>query len=85
MKISLEERARMATMLSGYDTEDRRQAYREGRFPRADAVKDLDKRYRWDLFYYVGMANEMRFGRDVYDSHIYTVLSRLVPSLSEGK
>ena len=66
---------------------DARQAYREGRFPRADRVKDLDARFRWDLFHTVLRRNrrlrEVIESEDLNDSHIYTALKRIIPPLSE--
>lgn len=38
--------------ISEVDTEELRQKYRQDDFAKADMVKDLDKRYRWDLFWY---------------------------------
>lgn len=84
MKVNEVLREAMQAMVLPFDNEDMRQAYREGRFPRADKVKDLDKRYRWDLFYRSGMG--MLFDdRSINGDHIYTALKRVVPSLSEGK
>ena len=34
-----------------HDTDTRRAAYREGRYPCADRTKDLNMRYRWDLLW----------------------------------
>jgi hypothetical protein len=62
-----------------YDTEERRDRYRRGDFPRADAVQDLNKRYRWDLFYgtraYLGVRGEYA------DAHFYTALKSVIPDL----
>ena len=62
MKLSADIVEAMRERIETLDTEDTRQAYREGRFPRADKVKDLDMRYRWDLFH----ATKCR---EVLDSH----------------
>ena len=51
MKLSADIVEDMRKRIELLDTDETRQAYREGRFPRADSVKDLDMRYRWDLFY----------------------------------
>ena len=84
MKVEEVTRQTMRELVAPYDIEARRQAYREGRFPRADRVTDLDTRYRWDLFYRAGLA--MLFDdRSINEDHIYTALKRVIPSLSEGK
>jgi hypothetical protein len=71
------------------DTEETRQAYRDGRFPRADKVKDLDMRYRWDLFYAARGTDIIRpdsesivSSRGITSDHIDTALRRIVPSLA---
>jgi hypothetical protein len=51
MKLGADIVQALAERIAPLDTNETRQAYREGRFPRADKVKDLDMRYRWDLFY----------------------------------
>jgi len=71
--------------IADFDTEDRRNAYREGRFPRADTVRNLDMRYRWDL-YYVARGREALivdgdFPQDLTSDHIDTALRRIVRPL----
>jgi hypothetical protein len=69
----------LANRISKLDTEDNRNAYREGRFPRADKVQDLDMRYRWDLFH----ATKCRelVPSHANSEHIDTALRRIVPKL----
>ena len=86
MKLTVSQVEAMRERIAPLDTVERRQAYREGRFPRAEAVRDLDMRYRWDL-YYAGRVS------DVFDTgigggdegltsdHIDTGLRRIVPPL----
>lgn len=67
------------------DTEERRQVYRDGKFPRASYVKNLDQRYRWDLMYASGM---IKYATDqLYDycndSHIDTALRSFIKPLGE--
>ena len=69
--------------VSPLDTCSMRDRYVKGDFPRADAVQDLDKRYRWDLLWMAADAD-----RAVYDilegyntDHIDTVLRALVSPL----
>jgi hypothetical protein len=68
--------------LERLDTERVREAYRAGKFPRSEMVKDLDKRYRWDCFY--ATDRETRFMiSDLAgsDAVIYTALSKIIPPL----
>lgn len=79
MKITPDALARMADAIAPHDTPERRARYLAGDFPRADAVRDLWKRYRWDLAYatraYAGLPD------DVTDAHIDTALRRIVAPL----
>ena len=89
MKLTPTQVEAMRERIAPLDTAERRQAYREGRFPRAEGVRDLDMRYRWDL-YYAGRVS------DVFDTgiggedegltsdHIDTGLRRIVPALGQG-
>lgn len=59
--------------------------YRNGDFPRSDRVKDLNMRFRWDLFWSVtGKHHAAPLYADydyLDDSHIDTALRRLVPDI----
>lgn len=86
--------AAMRERIIPLDTETVRESYRAGRFPRADAVKDLDMRYRWDLFY-AAKCGELLDGEragvivrggvvssgGVTSAHIDTALRRIVAPL----
>ena len=94
MRISADIVDAMRERIAPLDTDDTRQAYREGRFPRADSVKDLDMRYRWDLFY-AAKCGELVDGDHagaivrggavvsgtITSAHIDTALRRIVASL----
>lgn len=86
MKITAEHLANLAQAIEPLDTPERRTAYRSGDFPRADAVKDLDKRYRWDLFWaaWDAAGQSPDFLAQYNDSHIDTALRRIVPVLGDG-
>ena len=78
MKIKSEVVNALRQRIADFDTEDRRNAYREGRFPRADTVRNLDMRYRWDL-YYVARGRETLivdgdFPQDLTSDHIGGVI-----------
>jgi hypothetical protein len=49
LKIPAEAIEMMRRRIAPLDTEATRAVYREHRIPRAEAVKDMNKRYRWDL------------------------------------
>jgi hypothetical protein len=69
-------------LIAPLDTEETRERYKTGQFPRSAAVVDLNKRYRWDLFYAVrGYTLLPEDRRDIFDTHIYTALKRVVPPL----
>lgn len=61
--------------------------YREGTFPRADKVKDLQKRFCWDLFWASGVKIGDGIGThgdiigDYNDEHIYTALRSICPTI----
>lgn len=83
MRIKGEEREAIAAAVRALDTDERRRNYREGNFPNADKVKDINMRYRWDLLWAAGAWRLIP--DDALDSHVDTVLRRAIPPLSEGK
>lgn len=80
MKVKPEHVKAMESLIAPLDTEERREVYRSGLFPRAELVKDVNHRYRWDLFY---MAKAYRGMEDAeYDNaHIDTALRSIVSKL----
>jgi hypothetical protein len=85
VKMSNEAREMLAKAITPLDTPDARTMYVERRFPRAEFVKDLDKRYRWDL---MSAALGYRFACEQYDaglndSHIDTALRNIVQPLGD--
>jgi hypothetical protein len=84
VKITTEDRAIIADLIAPHDTEHTRASYRAGRFPRADMVKDLDKRYRWDLFS-VATHGRHDVTETLYayldDNHLDTALRSIVAPL----
>jgi hypothetical protein len=87
MKASTELRAAAATAMTALDTEATRTAYLNGDFPRSESVKDLDKRYRWDLFWAAinttktaEIIGKVR-SEELDDTHIDTMLRSIVTPL----
>ena len=71
-------------MVCQLDNQSRRVRYLDGDFYRSDKVKDLDKRYRWDLFWGANAGTWVTtLDYDVNDTHIDTALKSIVPALSE--
>ena len=73
----------LAEAIAIFDIAERREVYRSGAFPRSEAVKDLDRRYRWDLFWLVQGTSILlaHTEGDLLDSHIDTALRQIVPPL----
>lgn len=72
----------MRERIAALDTEERRERYRNGDFPRAHAVRDLDVRYRWDLFWH-SHSNDLVYAvhDNILDAHIDTALRKIVSPL----
>ncbi len=85
MKVTGQELEVLRGAISPLDTPERRSAYASGNFVRAELVRDLDKRYRWDLFYDARRV----VGYDAFDfvsnytaEHLDTALRNIVTGLS---
>jgi hypothetical protein len=81
MKVTTTELERMRTLIAPLDTEELRAKYRAREIPRADAVQDFNKRYRFDLFYFAQARTALDEDADYADAHIETALRRIVPDL----
>lgn len=51
MKVIPADRKKIAALIELLDTPERRKKYSMLNFPRSNRVTDLNKRYRWDLFW----------------------------------
>jgi len=80
-KIAGEALERMASAIRPFDTDSTRERYRRREFPRAEMVKDVNRRYRWDLFYAAGSGRILPDNEELNDSHIETALRKIVPDL----
>lgn len=82
MKITEDHFNQLKVSIDPNNTEDRRQRYRDKDFRNSASVKDLDKRYRWDLLYLSVSAHIIN---EIYlyanDDHIDTALRRIVKPL----
>jgi hypothetical protein len=80
MRMSTADVDALREVISELDTDSTRDAYRAGTFPNADQVKDLDKRYRWDL-YYAAKAWRGMSDHNYTQAHIDTALRQIVAPL----
>ena len=80
MKIRPTDLEAMRTAVTALDTTQNRQDYRDGRFPRADKVKNLDRRYQWDLLHASGLDIRAMYDY-LTDVHIDSALRAIVPPL----
>lgn len=80
-KLRLVDYPQLVKRVQELDTNFLRQLYTEGDFPRPEPVKDLDKRYRWDLYaaarHMIGYDVDV-FPEDTTNAHIDTLLRKLV-------
>ena len=81
MKASAEFRAAVAAAIAPSDNEGNRDKYRRGDFPRADKTKDINMRYRWDLYFHACATFGFFDTGDLRGEHIDTVLRSIVPPL----
>ncbi len=81
MKATPEQRAALAAAIGPWDIDAHRDAYRDRRIPRADTVKDIDMRYRWDLLWASKFPTRELYDAGLNDGHIDTVLRSIVPAL----
>ncbi len=77
---------RMREAIAQLDTPANRQAYATGNYPRAERTKDVDVRYRWDLYWAALHKGLLPWDLlddidDVKDAHIDTALRGIVPAL----
>lgn len=80
MKLTADHFTALLVFIQPLDTAERRQRYRDRDFPRADLAQDLNKRYRWDLYWESGAFNALPRG-EYKDAHIDTALRRAVREL----
>ena len=84
MKMHPDTLKQLAERITPLDTEEARERYRTGSYPRAQHTKDRDMRYRWDL-YWVAKGGEVTRGMDLTSDHIDTGLRSIVPTLTTTK
>ena len=83
MKITQEHFQHIKNKVSILESEYHRTQYRDRKIAQADKVKDINTRYRWDLFHAAGLTS---FACDhlysyLNDEHIDTALRSIVKPL----
>lgn len=83
MKVTPEHFEIMKAAIEPFDIETTRDRYRRRDIPRADSVKDIDKRYRWDLYYHAArLSGGLPDSTNGYTmEHIDTALRKIVKPL----
>ena len=83
MKIKPEHLAHLQAAITPLDTAERRHHYLEGRFPNADKVRELNKRYRWDLMHSAGLTDWLckTVYQYAHDDHVDSALRSIVRDL----
>ena len=86
MRVTAEHRALIAEAIAatGYDNDTVRARYRARDIPRGDAVQDIDKRFRWDLFHAADPQCAILralYDDGCHDAHIDTALRSVVQPL----
>lgn len=82
MKMSQSHFEQLSDAIKALDTEEVRKRYRARDIPRAELVKDIDVRYRWDLYYAATHFNRELYFDGIYaDAHIDTALRKIVTAL----
>lgn len=79
----------MRDAIAPLDTESARQTYRDGNFRRAEDCKDVNKRYRWDLFWAANTSYPEALApildANYKDTHIDTALRSIIPNVKAGE
>lgn len=81
MRISASALEALREAIAPLDTEAARDRYRRGDYPRAELVRDVNKRYRWDLFY-AARGSIIVADEDLSDAHVYTALRSMVADVT---
>lgn len=83
MRVSSDTLESLRVIITPLDTDERRSMYRarDERIPRIQAVRDIDKRYRWDLFYDAKGYRALPEDDTLTVTHIDTALRSIVHPL----
>lgn len=83
MKVSDADFAILKAAIEPVDLPEYRSRYKNRDIARADSVKDINKRYRWDLYYFAarqrGSLPDSTNGYNM--DHIDTALRKIVPDI----
>ena len=86
MKVTAAHLEIMRTAIAPLDTEAKRERYRRREIPRGHLVQDIDKRYRWDLFWEAAVwlhdEDDPNSPTEYTMNHLDTALRRIVRPLT---
>lgn len=82
MRAPQELRAIVAAAVMPLDTLENRERYAAGNYPRAHLTRDVNKRYRWDLYWHAYGTTGPFYTVGLDDAHIDTVLRSIIPPLT---
>jgi hypothetical protein len=71
----------MKELIEPHDTLERSEAYVNGNIPRYELVKDINRRYRFDLYYATRAWRAIPDGFKHTDEHLHTALKTFIPDL----
>jgi hypothetical protein len=71
----------IAKLIEPHDTNERRASYINGNIQRYELVKDINRRYRFDLYYALSAWRAIPDGFEYTDEHLYTALKTFIPDL----
>jgi len=85
MKMSKRLYENIKEFIQKHETEETREAYRKGEFDRSEAVKDLNRRYRfdwyWAWFRQAGQYQDLLVSEELTSDHIYSALKKIIKDL----
>ena len=87
MKFPKDKLEELRVWIDELNTPEQAAAYEEGKFVRSELVKDLDVRYRWDLYWAALHRNDptqewRKFTSELNSDHIDTALRRIVAPIT---
>ena len=87
MKITLKELQTVSDKINSIDGMDKLiESYEIGNFPNSHDVKDLNVRFRFDIYHGLNLRDCLKKdtgGQVIYnDDHIYTMLRKCVPAIT---
>jgi hypothetical protein len=85
VKVTREHLAYLRRRIAPLDTDSRRRQYLAGDYPRAELVTDVDRRYRWDLYFAsrAGIDADLPYTDNQLDTALRAVVAPLSPTAAD--